>query len=62
MPTIRVAIPAMDELDYLPVTLDALSQQNTNSPFEVYICVNQPDSYWTDVTKSTVCEHNRLLL
>jgi len=52
----------MDELDYLPVTLDALSQQNTNTPFEVYICVNQPDNYWTDATKSTICEHNRLLL
>ena len=62
MSTIRVSIPAMDELDYLPVTLDALSQQNTNTPFEVYICVNQPDNYWTDATKSTICEHNRLLL
>lgn len=62
MPTIRVAIPAMDELDYLPVTLDALCQQKTNATFEVYICVNQPDNYWSDATKSTICEHNRLLL
>ena len=62
MPTIRVAIPAMDELEYLPVTLDALYQQKTSDPFEVYICVNQPDCYWDDIAKYTICEHNRTLL
>ena len=46
MPTLRIAIPAMDELDYLPVTLDALSKQDTLLPYEVYVCVNQPDDYW----------------
>lgn len=62
MQTIRVAIPAMNELDYLPVTLDALSQQKTSYPFEVYVCVNQPDSYWTDSVHHAICENNRELL
>jgi len=62
MPTIRVSIPAMDELEHLPVTLDALSKQKTDIPFEVYICVNQPDNYWTDTDKKTICENNRSLL
>ncbi len=62
MPTIRVAIPAMDELDYLPATLDALTNQETSSPFEVYICVNQPDSYWGNPARSYICQHNQQLL
>lgn len=62
MPTIRVAIPAMDELDFLPATLDALLQQKTNFPFEVYICVNQPDKYWADSKMHTICDNNRKLL
>ncbi len=62
MHTIRVAIPAMDELDFLPATLDALSRQKTDSPFEVYICVNQPESYWDNPAGKLVCEHNQQLL
>lgn len=62
MPTIRVAIPAMDELDYLPATLEALAKQETSLPFEVYVCVNQPDSYWSDPAGSLICQHNQQLL
>ena len=62
MPTLRIAIPAMDELDYLPVTLDALSNQDTRLPFEVYVCVNQPDEYWNHPERQTVCKNNQKLL
>ena len=62
MHTVRVAIPAMDELDYLPATLDALSCQQLKLPFEVYVCVNQPDVYWDDPAKVVICEHNQQLL
>ena len=44
MPSLRIAIPAMDELEYLPATLDALSVQDSSLHFEVYVCVNQPDA------------------
>ncbi len=62
MPTLRIAIPAMDELDYLPATLGALSTQDTLHPFEVYVCVNQPDDFWNLPEKTTVCENNQKLL
>ena len=62
MPSLRIAIPAMDELDYLPATLDALSVQDTKHPFEVYVCVNQPDEFWHLPGKRTICENNQKLL
>lgn len=62
MPTLRIAIPAMDELDFLPATLDALSKQDSRLPFEVYVCVNQPDEYWNNPERKTVCENNQKLL
>ena len=52
----------MDELDYLPATLDALSVQDTKHPFEVYVCVNQPDEFWHLPGKRTICENNQKLL
>ena len=62
MLSLRIAIPAMDELDFLPVTLDALSKQDSIFPFEVYVCVNQPDAFWSIPEKITVCENNQKLL
>jgi hypothetical protein len=62
MPTIRVAIPAMDELEYLPATLDVLAKQEISLPFEVYVCVNQPDHYWNDPAHLSICQHNQQLL
>ena len=62
MPTLRIAIPAMDELDFLPATLDALTKQDTRLPFEVFVCVNQPDNYWDIPEKKAICENNQKLL
>lgn len=62
MVKLRVAIPAMDELDYLPATLSALANQDISSSFEVYICVNQPDCYWSDSARLSICQHNQQLL
>ena len=52
----------MDELDFLPATLDALANQDISSPFEVYVCVNQPDCYWSDSARLSICQHNQQLL
>ena len=57
-----VAIPALNELDYLPRTLQALEAQQTSFPFAVYVCVNQPDSWWNQAEKQKVCENNQQLL
>ena len=57
-----IAIPALDELEYLPQTLNAISKQKTDYPFQVYICVNQPDMWWKDKEKIKICKNNQELL
>ena len=57
-----IAIPALDELDYLPHTLDAIAKQKTDFPFSVYICVNQPDDWWNKEEKIETCKNNQKLL
>lgn len=59
MATLRVAIPAMDEEKTLPITLDALAHQENSPPFEVYVCVNQPDSYWNNLERLPICHRNQ---
>jgi len=57
-----IAIPALDELDFLPHTLAAIAKQKTAFPFSVYVCVNQPDEWWNDPEKIEVCNNNQKLL
>lgn len=59
---LHVAIPAIDELDHLPVTLDNLAAQRVNYPFTVYVCVNQPESWWNNPDKIDVCQNNQQLI
>lgn len=59
---LHVAIPAIDELDHLPVTLDNLAAQRVNYPFTVYVCVNQPESWWDNPDKIDVCQNNQQLI
>ncbi len=61
-PHLHIAIPAMDELAFLPQTLDCIAQQVTHSPFTVYVCVNQPDEWWQDTEKIEICERNQQLI
>jgi len=57
-----IAIPALDELDFLPQTLAAIAQQKTVFSFSVYICVNQPDDWWYNEEKIEICKNNQKLL
>lgn len=59
---IYVAIPAMDELEELPLTLQDLAAQQVRVPFEVHVCVNQPEACWEDDLNRSVCVHNQELL
>jgi len=59
---LHIAIPALDELDFLPQTLDAIKKQKTVFDFTVYVCVNQPDKWWYDDEKVRICENNQKLL
>lgn len=61
-PHIYVAIPAMDELQDLPLTLQDLAAQQVRVPFEVHVCVNQPEEYWQQPDKKEICERNQQLL
>lgn len=59
---IFVAIPAMDEWESLPLTLRDLASQEGVPPFEVHLCINQPDSYWDIPEKRGICDRNRQTL
>jgi hypothetical protein len=59
---LHIAIPALDELDFLPQTLHAMARQKTDFPFSVYVCVNQPDEWWDDDEKKEICNNNLKLL
>ena len=68
-PHLHIAIPAMDELEYLPHTLQSIEhsvfscKRSSEMPYTVYICVNQPDEWWNDtVGHRRICENNAALL
>lgn len=61
-PHLHIAIPAMDELNWLPRTLESAAAQITTHPFTLYVCVNQPDAWWDDTGKVSVCRNNAALL
>lgn len=58
LPHQHVAIPMMDELENLPALVDCLQKQSFRN-FDVYVCVNQPDSWWHDDEKLPVCQRNQ---
>lgn len=55
---IHVAIPALNEAEYLPRTLDCLAAQKTKN-VHVWVCVNQPDHWWNDKEKISLCQNNQ---
>ncbi len=61
-PHLHIAIPAMDELSFLPQTLNDIRLQQTEYRFSVYICVNQPDNWWDNPEKLPICENNAQLM
>lgn len=61
-PHLYIAIPTMQEADFLPETLKAIAAQQTDYPFSVFICVNQPDCWWQQEDKLAVCLDNKITL
>ncbi|RLD79255.1 MAG: hypothetical protein DRJ15_09820 [Bacteroidetes bacterium] len=55
---IFIAIPLMDELECLPELLGCIRNQDFEG-FEVYFCVNQPDTWWEVNDKKDLCDRNR---
>ena len=60
-PHIYVALPVMDELDWMPATLEAISAQSYPDVF-IVACVNQPDEWWEDPAKKEICKRNQRCL
>jgi len=56
--TLHVAIPAMNEAAFLPQTMECLKRKQHQN-FRVWVCVNQPDSWWGDPGKADVCKNNQ---
>lgn len=53
-----VAIPAMNELDFIKPTLECISKQ-TYANIHVFVCVNQPEKYRYSVAYEDILENNR---
>ena len=62
---IHIAIPAMNEADFLPHTLQCIKDQRGLDPsvaVHTWICVNQPDAWWQDKEQVAICHNNRYTL
>lgn len=59
--TLHIAIPAMNEGSFLPSTMECLARQHYD-PFHIWICVNQPETWWDDTEKLPVCQDNQKTL
>lgn len=60
-PTLHIAIPAIDEMAFLPRTLEAIERQKTKFNFVLYLCVNQPECWWDDAEKIEICQRNQAM-
>lgn len=58
---IHIAIPAMNEADWLPLTINKI-QEEADEHMQVWVCVNQPESYHDDPEKHAICSNNRQTL
>jgi hypothetical protein len=52
----------MDEMEYLPLTLECIAKQRCEAEIITYICVNQPEKWWEREEKMGICQNNQQLL
>ncbi len=55
---IFIAIPAINEMEWLPEFINCLNQQSFKQ-FKVVVGVNQPDDWWGKSEKVHICENNQ---
>ena len=60
-PTLYIALPVLNEAEFLPHLLQCLLSQDYQQ-FHVFICVNQPDEWWDIPEMRPVCEANARML
>ncbi len=56
-PTIHIAIPAMNEAEWLPATIRHILQENSPHT-RIWVCVNQPESYHEEPAQKHICNDN----
>lgn len=55
---VYVALPAMDEADYLPAFIECIRNQSFQN-FSLVVCVNQPENWWDMEDKLSICNNNK---
>ncbi len=58
---IHIALPAMNEADFITKTLGCIQKQ-TIGGFHTWVCVNQPEEYYKNPEKIHICENNQKTL
>ena len=58
LPKIYIALPVLDEYEYIRNFIQCLSNQ-TYTDFKLVVCVNQPNDWWDDPDKTDVCIGNQ---
>lgn len=57
IPGIFLALPVLNEKEALPKLMQCLERQ-TLRDFRLFVCVNQPDEWWSDPAKVEICRAN----
>lgn len=57
LPTVYIALPAINELEFLPMVIDCIREQSFRN-YKLVVCVNQPDAWWQDADKRSICDNN----
>lgn len=57
-PKLYLAIPLLNEYENIAKLLEIIYMQ-TFSNFDIYVCVNQFESWWSDPLKREICENNQ---
>jgi glycosyltransferase involved in cell wall biosynthesis len=53
-----ISLPAINELEFIHNCIDSLASQ-TFKNFKVFVCVNQPDEWWSNPDKQEICINNQ---
>jgi glycosyltransferase involved in cell wall biosynthesis len=56
-PLIHIALPAMNERNYIEKTLECIARQSIRG-FHIWVCVNQPDNFHQKPDKKHICHNN----
>jgi len=59
LPKLLIALPVMNEAENLPELINCIDQQDYQGDFNLFVCINQPDSWWDDEEKIKICKNNK---